>query len=301
MAANAIAVMSPEGGLSRYLSEIRKFPMLPKDTEFMLAKRWQEHGDSEAAHQMVTSHLRLVAKIAMGYRGYGLPIGEVISEGNVGLMQAVKKFNPDKGFRLATYAMWWIRASIQEYILRSWSLVKMGTTAAQKKLFFNLRRMKGQIKALDDGDLRPDQVKHIATKLGVPEEDVVSMNRRLGGDASLNAPVRADAEGGGEWQDWLVDDTPDQEERLAESEELNLRKGYLAKAMSTLNEREKRIFEARRLAEEPATLEDLSAEFGVSRERIRQIEVRAFEKVQAAVQKSARKDEGSRDDAHVGA
>jgi RNA polymerase sigma-32 factor len=237
----------------------------------------------------------------MGYRGYGLPIGEVISEGNVGLMQAVKRFDPDKGFRLATYAMWWIRASIQEYILRSWSLVKMGTTAAQKKLFFNLRRMKGQLKALEEGDLRPDQVKQIATKLGVPEDDVISMNRRLGGDASLNAPVRSADTESGEWQDWLVDETPGQEERLAESEELSMRKGYLAKAMASLNDREKRIFEARRLAEEPATLEDLSAEFGVSRERIRQIEVRAFEKVQAAVQKSARKDEGSRDDAHAGA
>jgi RNA polymerase sigma-32 factor len=257
----------------------------------MLAKRWQKHADSKAAHKLVTSHLRLVTRIAMGYRGYGLPIGEVISEGNVGLMQAVKRFEPDKGFRLATYAMWWIRASIQEYILRSWSLVKMGTTAAQKKLFFNLRRMKGQIKALEEGDLRPDQVKHIATKLGVPEEDVVNMNRRLGGDASLNAPVRADMEGGGEWQDWLVDDTPDQEERLVESQELSQRRSYLAKAMATLNDREKRIFEARRLAEEPATLEDLSEEFGVSRERIRQIEVRAFEKVQTAVQKAARKDE----------
>src|SRR5881394_3480453 len=301
MAANALAVMSPDGGLSRYLSEIRKFPMLAKDEEFMLAKAWQEHEDSEAAHKLVTSHLRLVAKIAMGYRGYGLPIGEVISEGNVGLMQAVKKFDPDRGFRLATYAMWWIRASIQEYILRSWSLVKMGTTAAQKKLFFNLRRMKGQLKALEEGDLRPDQVKQIATKLGVPEDDVISMNRRLGGDASLNAPVRSADTESGEWQDWLVDETPGQEERLAESEELSMRKGYLAKAMASLNDREKRIFEARRLAEEPATLEDLSAEFGVSRERIRQIEVRAFEKVQAAVQKSARKDEGSRDDAHVGA
>ena len=267
----------------------------------MLAKRWAEHQDSDAAEKMVTSHLRLVAKIAMGYRGYGLPIGEVISEGNVGLMQAVKRFDPDKGFRLATYAMWWIRASIQEYILRSWSLVKMGTTAAQKKLFFNLRRMKGQLKALEEGDLRPDQVKQIATKLGVPEDDVISMNRRLGGDASLNAPVRSADTESGEWQDWLVDETPGQEERLAESEELSMRKGYLAKAMASLNDREKRIFEARRLAEEPATLEDLSAEFGVSRERIRQIEVRAFEKVQAAVQKSARKDEGSRDDAHVGA
>src|SRR5499433_3403775 len=293
MATKALpSVVAGAGGLSRYLSEIRKFPMLAPEEEYMLAKRWAEHQDTHAAEQLVTSHLRLVARIAMGYRGYGLPIGEVISEGNVGLMQAVKRFDPDKGFRLATYAMWWIRASIQEYILRSWSLVKMGTTAAQKKLFFNLRRMKGQIKALDDGDLRPDQVKHIATKLGVPEEDVVSMNRRLGGDASLNAPLRADAEGGGEWQDWLVDDTPDQEERLVESEELSHRKAYLEKAMASLNERERRIFEARRLAEEPATLEDLSEEFGVSRERIRQIEVRAFEKVQKAVRNLARKDEG---------
>jgi RNA polymerase sigma-32 factor len=292
MATKALpSVVGGAHGLSRYLEEIRKFPMLEPGEEYMLAKRWQEHQDSEAAHKLVTSHLRLVTRIAMGYRGYGLPIGEVISEGNVGLMQAVKRFDPDKGFRLATYAMWWIRASIQEYILRSWSLVKMGTTAAQKKLFFNLRRMKGQIKALDDGDLRPDQVKQIATKLGVPEEDVISMNRRLGGDASLNAPVRASEEGSGEWQDWLVDETPDQEQRLAESEELSQRKAYLASALSTLNDREKRIFEARRLAEEPATLEDLSAEFGVSRERIRQIEVRAFEKVQAAVQKAARKTE----------
>ena len=274
-------------GLSRYLEEIRRFPMLEPDQEYMLAKRWQEHGDSDAAEQLVTSHLRLVARIAMGYRGYGLPIGEVISEGNVGLMQAVKRFDPDKGFRLATYAMWWIRASIQEYILRSWSLVKMGTTAAQKKLFFNLRRLKGQLQALDEGDLKPEQIKVIARKLGVTEDDVVSMNRRLGGDASLNAPLRADSESG-EWQDWLVDDTPDQEERLAESEELAQRKSYLADALSTLNERERRIFEARRLAEEPVTLEDLSAEFGVSRERIRQIEVRAFEKVQKAVQSAAR-------------
>jgi RNA polymerase sigma-32 factor len=274
-------------GLARYLEEIRRFPMLEPDEEYMLAKRWQEHGDAKAAQRLVTSHLRLVARIAMGYRGYGLPIGEVISEGNVGLMQAVKRFDPDKGFRLATYAMWWIRASIQEYILRSWSLVKMGTTAAQKKLFFNLRRAKGQLQALEEGDLKPDQVKAIATRLGVPEEDVISMNRRLGGDTSLNAPVRADTEAG-EWQDWLVDETPDQEERLAESEELNLRKAHLAKALTTLNDRERRIFEARRLAEEPATLEDLSAEFGVSRERIRQIEVRAFEKVQKAVQKAAK-------------
>jgi RNA polymerase sigma-32 factor len=274
-------------GLARYLEEIRRFPMLEPDEEYMLAKRWQEHGDAEAAQRLVTSHLRLVARIAMGYRGYGLPIGEVISEGNVGLMQAVKRFDPDKGFRLATYAMWWIRASIQEYILRSWSLVKMGTTAAQKKLFFNLRRAKGQLQALEEGDLKPDQVKAIATRLGVPEEDVISMNRRLGGDTSLNAPVRADTEAG-EWQDWLVDETPDQEERLAESEEMDLRKAHLAKALTALNDRERRIFEARRLAEEPATLEDLSAEFGVSRERIRQIEVRAFEKVQKAVQKAAK-------------
>ncbi|AGK57362.1 RNA polymerase factor sigma-32 [Hyphomicrobium denitrificans 1NES1] len=277
-------------GLSRYLEEIRKFPMLAPDEEYMLAKRWQQHQDSDAAEKLVTSHLRLVARIAMGYRGYGLPIGEVISEGNVGLMQAVKRFDPEKGFRLATYAMWWIRASIQEYILRSWSLVKMGTTAAQKKLFFNLRRAKSQLQALDDGDLRPDQVKAIATKLGVPEEDVVSMNRRLGGDASLNAPIRAESESG-EWQDWLVDDTPTQEDRLVEDEELQRRKSYLSSAMSVLNDRERRVFEQRRLAEEPATLEELSAEFGVSRERIRQIEVRAFEKVQKAVTSNARRAE----------
>ena len=301
MAARSLPSVGAHGGLTRYLEEIRQFPMLEPQQEYMLAKSWREHGDRDAAHQLVTSHLRLVARIAMGYRGYGLPVGEVISEGNVGLMQAVKRFDPDKGFRLATYAMWWIRAAIQEYILRSWSLVKMGTTAAQKKLFFNLRRMKGQLKALEEGDLRPDQVKQIATKLGVPEDDVISMNRRLGGDASLNAPVRSADTESGEWQDWLVDETPGQEERLAESEELSMRRGYLAKAMATLNDREKRIFEARRLAEEPATLEDLSAEFGVSRERIRQIEVRAFEKVQAAVQKSARKDEGGSDSARAGA
>jgi RNA polymerase sigma-32 factor len=274
-------------GLSRYLEEIRKFPMLEPGEEYMLAKAWREHGDTDAAHKLITSHLRLVARIAMGYRGYGLPIGEVISEGNVGLMQAVKRFEPDRGFRLATYAMWWIRASIQEYILRSWSLVKMGTTAAQKKLFFNLRRVKSQLQALEDGDLKPEHVKTIARKLGVEESDVVSMNRRLGGDASLNAPVRADSETG-EWQDWLVDDTPTQEERLVESQEGSQRKGYLDKALGTLNDRERRIFEARRLAEEPVTLEDLSAEFGVSRERIRQIEVRAFEKVQKAVKSAAR-------------
>ena len=274
-------------GLSRYLDEIRKFPMLEPTQEFMLAKSWQEHGDKAAAEKLITSHLRLVARIAMGYRGYGLPIGEVISEGNVGLMQAVKKFEPDKGFRLATYAMWWIRASIQEYILRSWSLVKMGTTAAQKKLFFNLRRTKAQMQALEEGDLKPEHVKAIATKLGVSEEDVISMNRRLGGDSSLNAPVRADSEGGGEWQDWLADDTPGQEEILVESEERAQRRAFLTGALGVLNERERRIFEARRLAEDPATLEDLSAEFNVSRERIRQIEVRAFEKVQKAVQQAA--------------
>jgi RNA polymerase sigma-32 factor len=286
MAARSLPSVGAHGGLTRYLEEIRQFPMLEPQQEYMLAKSWREHGDRDAAHQLVTSHLRLVARIAMGYRGYGLPIGEVVSEGNVGLMQAVKRFDPDKGFRLATYAMWWIRAAIQEYILRSWSLVKMGTTAAQKKLFFNLRKIKGQLKALEEGDLRPDQVKQIATRLGVTEEDVVSMNRRLAGDASLNAPVRNDAESG-EWQDWLVDDTMDQETALAESEERENRRGMLNDALKGLNARERRVFEARRLAEDPLTLEELSAEFGVSRERIRQIEVRAFEKVQKAVTKSA--------------
>jgi len=286
MAARSLPSVGAHGGLTRYLEEIRQFPMLEPQQEFMLAKSWREHGDRDAAHQLVTSHLRLVARIAMGYRGYGLPIGEVISEGNVGLMQAVKRFDPDKGFRLATYAMWWIRAAIQEYILRSWSLVKMGTTAAQKKLFFNLRKMKGQLKALEEGDLRPDQVKRIATQLGVTEEDVISMNRRLGGDSSLNAPVRNDAESG-EWQDWLVDETMDQETALAESEERDHRRGMLNDALEGLNARERRVFEARRLAEDPLTLEELSAEFGVSRERIRQIEVRAFEKVQKAVTKAA--------------
>ena len=281
------AIAAGEAGLTRYLEEIRRFPMLEPQQEYMLAKRYREHDDRDAAHKLVTSHLRLVAKIAMGYRGYGLPIGEVISEGNVGLMQAVKRFEPERGFRLATYAMWWIKAAIQEYILRSWSLVKMGTTANQKRLFFNLRKVKGQIQALEEGDLRPDQVKEISTKLGVTEEEVVSMNRRLGGDASLNAPLRADAESG-EWQDWLVDDSPDQEERLAESEELDNRRQLLRDALGVLNDREKRIFEARRLADEPITLEELSAEFGVSRERVRQIEVRAFEKVQKAVRKGAR-------------
>ena len=286
MAARSLPSVSAHGGLTRYLEEIRQFPMLEPQQEYMLAKSWREHGDRDAAHQLVTSHLRLVARIAMGYRGYGLPIGEVISEGNVGLMQAVKRFDPDRGFRLATYAMWWIRAAIQEYILRSWSLVKMGTTAAQKKLFFNLRKIKGQLKALEEGDLRPDQVKRIATQLGVSEEDVVSMNRRLAGDSSLNAPVRNDAESG-EWQDWLVDDTMDQETALAESEERDNRREMLNDALKGLNARERRVFEARRLAEDPLTLEELSAEFGVSRERIRQIEVRAFEKVQKAVTKAA--------------
>jgi RNA polymerase sigma-32 factor len=288
MAQTLPSIVSGEGGLSRYLEEIRRFPMLQPQEEYMLAKRYQEHEDTGAAHKLVTSHLRLVAKIAMGYRGYGLPIGEVISEGNVGLMQAVKKFEPERGFRLATYAMWWIKASIQEYILRSWSLVKMGTTANQKRLFFNLRKVKGQISAIDDGDLRPDQVKAISEKLGVPEEDVISMNRRLSGDSSLNAPLRADADGSGQWQDWLVDESPDQEERMAENEEADNRRQLLRNAMDVLNERERRIFEARRLAEDPITLEDLSAEFGVSRERVRQIEVRAFEKVQKAVKKGAK-------------
>jgi len=287
MAANALAVMSPEGGLSRYLSEIRKFPMLAKDEEFMLAKRWQEHEDPEAAHRLVTSHLRLVAKIAMGYRGYGLPIGEVISEGNVGLMQAVKKFDPDRGFRLATYAMWWIRASIQEYILRSWSLVKMGTTAAQKKLFFNLRKAKSEIAALQEGDLHPDQVSQIATKLGVLNEEVISMNRRLaGGDASLNAPLRADGES--EWQDWLVDDvTPSQETVVADTEERSIRMSLLEEAMAELTDRERHILTERRLKDDPTTLEELASEYGVSRERVRQIEVRAFEKLQKAMRQAA--------------
>jgi RNA polymerase sigma-32 factor len=287
MATRSLPSVSAHGGLTRYLEEIRQFPMLEPQQEYMLAKSWREHDDRDAAHQLVTSHLRLVARIAMGYRGYGLPIGEVISEGNVGLMQAVKRFDPEKGFRLATYAMWWIRAAIQEYILRSWSLVKMGTTAAQKKLFFNLRKIKGQLKALEEGDLHPDQVKLIATRLGVSEDDVVSMNRRLGGDSSLNAPVRNDAESG-EWMDWLTDDTAiDQETALAESQEKEQRRGMLHDALETLNERERRVFEARRLSDDPLTLEQLSTEFGVSRERIRQIEVRAFEKVQKAVQKAA--------------
>jgi RNA polymerase sigma-32 factor len=287
MAVNPIAAISPEGGLSRYLTEIRKFPMLTKDEEFMLAKRWAEHEDPEAAHRLVTSHLRLVAKIAMGYRGYGLPIGEVISEGNVGLMQAVKKFDADKGFRLATYAMWWIRASIQEYILRSWSLVKMGTTAAQKKLFFNLRKAKSEISALEEGDLRPEQVAHIATRLGVTNEDVISMNRRLAGpDSSLNAPLRSDSES--EWQDWLQDDTQvSQETTVAENEEREIRMGLLQEAMTELSERERHILTERRLQENPTTLEELASQYGVSRERVRQIEVRAFEKLQKAMRSAA--------------
>ena len=271
-----------ESSLSGYLEEIRRFPMLEPQEEFMLAKSWREHGDRDAAHKLVTSHLRLVAKIAMGYRGYGLPISEVISEGNVGLMQAVKRFEPDKGFRLATYAMWWIKAAIQEYILRSWSLVKMGTTANQKKLFFNLRKAKSKISALEEGDMRPDQVKLIAKRLGVTEQDVIDMNRRLGGDASLNAPIREDGDSG-EWMDWLVDDQVSQESRLAESEQSENRHQALGEALTVLNDRERRIFEARRLADEPITLEELAEEFGVSRERVRQIEVRAFEKVQSAV------------------
>jgi RNA polymerase sigma-32 factor len=274
--------LSPEGNLSRYLSEIRKFPLLEPQQEFMLAKAWREHGDTKAAHQLVTSHLRLVAKIAMGYRGYGLPVAELISEGNVGMMQAVKRFDPDRGFRLATYAMWWIRASIQEYILHSWSLVKMGTTAAQKKLFFNLRKLKGQMQAIEEGDLSPEQVTKIATRLGVPEEEVVNMNRRLAApDSSLNAAVKA--EGDMEWQDWLVDDTPNQEARLGESQELGQRKHMLAQALKGLSDRERHIIVERRLVDEPKTLEDLSSKYGISRERVRQIEVRAFDKLQKAM------------------
>jgi len=287
MATNALATISPDGGLSRYLTEIRKFPMLTKDEEFMLAKAWREHEDADAAHRLVTSHLRLVAKIAMGYRGYGLPIGEVISEGNVGLMQAVKKFEPDKGFRLATYAMWWIRASIQEYILRSWSLVKMGTTAAQKKLFFNLRKAKSEISAFEEGDLHPDAVASIATKLGVTNEDVISMNRRLSGpDSSLNSPLRSDSES--EWQDWLADDNAvSAETHVAETEEYSQRMGLLGEAMNGLTDREKHIITERRLKDNPTTLEDLAGEYGVSRERVRQIEVRAFEKLQKSMKTAA--------------
>jgi len=278
----ALPIMTAEGGLTRYLEEIRRFPMLEPQEEFMLAKSWREHGDRDAAHKLVTGHLRLVVKIARGYGGYGLPISEVISEGNVGLIQAIKRFEPEKGFRLATYAVWWIKASIQEYILRSWSLVKMGTTTNQKKLFFNLRKAKSKISILDEGDMRPDQVKIIAQRLGVTETDVIYMNRRLGGDASLNMPIRDD-EDSGEWQDWLVDERENQETTLAESEEFDNRRKALAAALLVLNDRERRIFEARRLAEDPITLTELAEEFGVSRERVRQVGVCAFEKVQKAV------------------
>jgi RNA polymerase sigma-32 factor len=285
----ALPSIASEGALARYLQEIRRFPLLQADEEYMLAKRWREHEDPEAAHRLVTSHLRLVAKIAMGYRGYGLPLSELISEGNVGMMQAVKRFDPDRGFRLATYAMWWIRASIQEYILHSWSLVKIGTTAAQKKLFFNLRRLKGQIQAIEEGDLTPEHVAKIAKELDVPESDVVSMNRRLmAPDNSLNAPLRADGDGEGEWQDWLVDDEASQESKLGDRQELGLRRDLLKTAMSHLNERERDILAERRLKENPTTLEDLSAKYGISRERVRQIEVRAFEKLQKAIKTGAR-------------
>src|SRR5215471_14034913 len=288
MATLSVPSISSEGNLTRYLQEIRKFPMLEPEQEYMLAKRWKEHEDPEAAHKLVTSHLRLVAKIAMGYRGYGLPLSELISEGNVGMMQAVKRFDPDRGFRLATYAMWWIRAAIQEYILHSWSLVKMGTTAAQKKLFFNLRKLKGQLEAIEEGDLTPENVKKIAKELDVPEADVISMNRRLmGPDHSLNAPVRADGDGEGERQDCLVDERDDQETRLGDRQELGIRRDLLNKAMKLLNDRERRILVERRLKDNPTTLEDLSQEFGISRERVRQIEVRAFEKLQRAIKQGA--------------
>ena len=285
----ALPAPSPEQGLSRYLTEIRKFPMLEPEQEFMLAKAWVDHGDRDSAHQLVTSHLRLAAKIAMGYRGYGLPTAEVISEANVGLMQAVKRFDPDKGFRLATYAMWWIRASIQEYILRSWSLVKLGTTAAQKKLFFNLRKAKGKIGAYEDGDMRPEHVQKIATDLNVTEDEVVSMNRRMsgGGDSSLNAPLKGDGEGVSEWQDWLADDDADQATAYAESQEMDVRRELLMEAMEGLNERERHILTERRLKDDPVTLEDLSKVYDVSRERIRQIEVRAFEKLQKKMRELA--------------
>jgi RNA polymerase sigma-32 factor len=281
---------SNEGSLRRYLDEVRKFPMLAPDEEYMLAKAWRERDDKDAAHRLVTSHLRLVAKIAMGYRGYGLPVSDLISEGNVGMMQAVRRFEPERGFRLATYAMWWIRASIQEYILHSWSLVKMGTTAAQKKLFFNLRRLKGQMKQIDEGDLPAEAVAKIATDLNVPEQDVVDMNRRLAGpDGSLNAPVRGDGEGTGEWQDWLVDETANQEIKLADDQETRRRRALLEKALATLNARERAILVERRLTDEPARLEDLAQKHGISRERVRQIEVRAFEKLQKAVRADAAK------------
>jgi RNA polymerase sigma-32 factor len=282
MSSRGLPVLSGEAGLSRYLSEIRKFPLLSLEDEYMFAKRWQQHQDPEAARRLVTSHLRLVAKIAMGYRGYGLPVSEIVSEGNVGLMQAVKRFDPDKGFRLATYAMWWIRASIQEYVLRSWSMVKMGTTAAQKKLFFNLRKAKSNIGAIEEGDLTPDHTATLADQLGVTETEVTEMNRRLSGpDSSLNAPLRSESES--EWQDWLADDTADQETRLAEREEMSDRHELLVDAMKELTDRERDIIQARRLQDEPATLEELSQKYGVSRERVRQIEVRAFEKLQRGI------------------
>src|ERR1700742_525742 len=281
-----LPVIKGEGNLAVYLREIRKFPLLEANEEYMLAKSWKEHGELDAAHKLVTSHLRLVAKIAMGYRGYGLPLADLIAEGNVGMMQAVKRFDPDRGFRLATYAMWWIRAAIQEYILHSWSLVKMGTTAAQKKLFFNLRKLKGQLQAMEEGDLSPENLKKIATELDVPEADVVSINRRLASpDHSLNAPLRSDSEG--EWQDWLVDESESQETRLGESQELGLRRDLLENAMTHLNERERHILTERRLKENPTTLEDLSQQYGISRERVRQIEVRAFEKLQKAIKAAA--------------
>jgi len=284
----ALSTPSIEGGLARYLREIRKFPMLEKEEEYMLAKRWREHADPEAAQKLITSHLRLVAKIAMGYRGYGLPLADLIAEGNLGMMQAVKRFDPDRGFRLATYAMWWIRASIQEYILHSWSLVKIGTTAAQKKLFFNLRRIKGRIQAIEDGDLSPEAVKKIATELEVPESDVIDMNRRLAGpDHSLNAPLRSDGDGAGEWQDWLADDSDTQETNLGEMEELGLRRDLLNSALSRLTDRERDILSERRLQDDPTTLEDLAKKYGVSRERVRQIEVRAFDKLQKLMQTNA--------------
>ena len=284
--AKGLPVLAGESGLSRYLTEIRKFPLLSAQDEYMFAKRWQEHEDPEAARHLVTSHLRLVAKIAMGYRGYGLPVSEIVSEGNVGLMQAVKRFEPDKGFRLATYAMWWIRAAIQEYVLRSWSMVKLGTTAAQKKLFFNLRKAKNHVGAIEEGDLTPEHVATLTDRLGVTERELTEMNRRLsGGDSSLNAPLRS--EGESEWQDWLADDAPDQETRLAEREEMGDRHNLLEKAMGELTEREQEIIRARRLRDEPSTLEDLSQKFGISRERVRQIEVRAFEKLQKAMMAAA--------------
>ncbi len=288
MGSSKLPVLSGESGLSRYLREIRRFPILTKEEEFQLAKDWLDHGDVDSAHKLVTSHLRLVAKIAMGYRGYGLPVSELISEGNIGMMQAVKRFDPDRGFRLATYAMWWIRAAIQEYILHSWSLVKIGTTAAQKKLFFNLRKLKRQLKAIDEGDLPPETVATIADRLNVPEHEVINMNRRLAApDHSLNAPLRADGENDAEWQDWLEDPTPNQEVEITEADELSHQRRMLESAMSELNERERHIFTQRRLIEEPMTLEELSQIYKISRERVRQIEARAFEKVEHSIEQKS--------------